>query len=183
MVGGVCFLLLVSLTVETLLRGLRQYLQNMMPGGDIVALTLFLLFDMAVVVLLFAMIFRYLPDAKIEWRDVWVGATLTAVLFALGKFALGFYLEAVRRARRMERPVPLSLCSCGSTMPRKSFSLAQSLLSLREHVWRPRCADGACGKSRGNGESGNQLARDEPPSLFQQMRLLSEQDRASHEHR
>ena len=92
MVGGVCFLLLVSLTVETLLRGLRQYLQNMMPGGDIVALTLFLLFDMAVVVLLFAMIFRYLPDAKIEWRDVWVGATLTAVLFALGKFALGFYL-------------------------------------------------------------------------------------------
>jgi membrane protein len=46
MVGGVCFLLLVSLTVETLLRGLRQYLQNLMPGGDIVALTLFLLFDM-----------------------------------------------------------------------------------------------------------------------------------------
>lgn len=92
MVGGVCFLLLVSLTVETLLRGLRQYLQNMMPGGDIVALTLFLLFDMAVVVLLFAMIFRYLPDAKIAWRDVWVGATLTAVLFAFGKFALGFYL-------------------------------------------------------------------------------------------
>ena len=92
MVGGVCFLLLVSLTVETLLRGLRQYLQNLMPGGDIVALTLFLLFDMAVVVLLFAMIFRYLPDAKIEWRDVWEGATLTAVLFALGKFALGFYL-------------------------------------------------------------------------------------------
>ena len=92
MVGGVCFLLLVSLTVETLLRGLRQYLQNMMPGGDIVTLALFLLFDMAVVVLLFAMIFRYLPDAKIEWRDVWVGATLTAVLFAFGKFALGFYL-------------------------------------------------------------------------------------------
>ena len=72
MVGGVCFLLLVSLTVETLLRGLRQYLQNMMPGGDIVTLILFLLFNMAVVVLLFAMIFRYLPDAKIEWRDVWV---------------------------------------------------------------------------------------------------------------
>jgi membrane protein len=42
-------------------------------------------------VLLFAMIFRYLPDAKIAWRDVWVGATLTAVLFALGKFFLGLY--------------------------------------------------------------------------------------------
>ena len=109
MVGGVCFLLLVSLTVETLLRGLRQYLQNMMPGGDIVALTLFLLFDMAVVVLLFAMIFRYLPDAKIEWRDVWVGATLTAVLFALGKFALGFYLGWLRfqEKRGKEHEVPV----------------------------------------------------------------------------
>jgi membrane protein len=92
MVGGVCFLLLVSLTIETVLRGLSAYLKNVMPGGDIVALALFLIFDLLVVVLLFAMIFRYLPDAKIAWRDVWVGATLTAVLFALGKFVLGLYL-------------------------------------------------------------------------------------------
>jgi membrane protein len=92
MVGGVCFLLLVSLTVEILLRGFSAYLKNVMPGGDILALTLFLLFDVAVVISLFAMIFRYLPDAKIAWRDVWIGATLTAVLFALGKFILGLYL-------------------------------------------------------------------------------------------
>jgi membrane protein len=92
MVGGVCFLLLVSLTVETVLRGFSDYLKNVMPGGHILALILFLLFDLAVIVLLFAMIFRYLPDAKIGWRDVWVGATLTAVLFGLGKFVLGLYL-------------------------------------------------------------------------------------------
>ena len=92
MVGGVCFLLLVSLTIETLLKGLSAYLKNVMPGGDLVALVLFLIFDLVVIVLLFAMIFRYLPDAKIAWRDVWVGATLTAVLFALGKFVLGLYL-------------------------------------------------------------------------------------------
>ena len=92
MVGGVCFLLLVSLTVETVLRGLSDYLKNVMPGGHVLALALFLIFDLAVIVLLFAMIFRYLPDAKIAWRDVWVGATLTAVLFALGKFVLGLYL-------------------------------------------------------------------------------------------
>ena len=92
MVGGVCFLLLVSLTVETVLRGFSAYLKNVMPGGDILALTLFFLFDVAVVISLFAMIFRYLPDAKIAWRDVWIGATLTAVLFALGKFILGLYL-------------------------------------------------------------------------------------------
>jgi membrane protein len=92
MVGGVCFLLLVSLTVETVLRGFSEYLKNVMPGGHILALALFLIFDLAVIILLFAMIFRYLPDAKIAWRDVWVGATLTAVLFALGKFVLGLYL-------------------------------------------------------------------------------------------
>jgi membrane protein len=92
MVGGVCFLLLVSLTVETVLRGFSAYLKNVMPGGDILALALFLLFDVAVVISLFAMIFRYLPDAKVAWRDVWIGATLTAILFALGKFVLGLYL-------------------------------------------------------------------------------------------
>jgi membrane protein len=92
MVGGVCFLLLVSLTVESLLRGLNDYLENMLPGGHILALTLFLLVDLAVIVLLFAMIFRYLPDARIAWRDVWVGATLTAVLFVMGKFVLSLYL-------------------------------------------------------------------------------------------
>jgi membrane protein len=92
MVGGVCFLLLVSLTIETLLRVIANYLKNVMPGGDIISLALFLLLDLAVIALLFAMIFRYLPDAKIAWRDVWVGAILTTVLFALGKLVLGLYL-------------------------------------------------------------------------------------------
>jgi membrane protein len=92
MVGGVCFLLLVSLTIETLLRGLNNYLQAMMPGGQFLAMVLFLLFDILVIVLLFAFIFRYLPDAKIVWKDVWIGATLTAVLFVLGKFVLALYL-------------------------------------------------------------------------------------------
>jgi membrane protein len=60
MVGGVCFLLLASLTVETVLRGLSDYLKSVMPGGHVLALALFLIFDLAVIVLLFAMIF----DAK-----------------------------------------------------------------------------------------------------------------------
>ena len=62
------------------------------PGGDVVAMALFLVFDLLVIILLFALIFRYLPDAQIAWRDVWIGATLTAILFLLGKFILAFYL-------------------------------------------------------------------------------------------
>jgi membrane protein len=92
MVAGVCFLLLISLTVESVLRGLSNYLQNLLPGGHILALILFLILDLGVVIVLFAMIFRFLPDVKIAWRDVWIGASLTAVLFVVGKFLLGLYL-------------------------------------------------------------------------------------------
>jgi membrane protein len=46
----------------------------------------------AVITLLFALIFKYLPDAQIAWSNVWIGAAITALLFAIGKFILGFYL-------------------------------------------------------------------------------------------
>jgi membrane protein len=92
MVGGVCFLLLVSLTVENLLRGLHSYLQSIVPGGHYLGVAVFYVFDLAIIVLLFAMLFRYLPDAKIAWRDVWIGAALTAILFVIGKFLLSLYL-------------------------------------------------------------------------------------------
>ncbi len=92
MVGGVCFLLLVSLTVESVLRGLNTYLESILAGGHFLALAIFFVFDLTVIILLFAMIFRYLPDVKIGWRDVWLGAALTAVLFAIGKLILGLYL-------------------------------------------------------------------------------------------
>jgi membrane protein len=92
MVGGVCFLLLVSLTMENLLKALHGYLQRFVPGGHYLALAIFYVFDLGIIILLFAMLFRYLPDVKIAWRDVWMGAALTAVLFVLGKFLLGLYL-------------------------------------------------------------------------------------------
>jgi membrane protein len=92
MVGGVCFLLLVSLTIENLIRALHSYLQSIVPGGHYLGLAIFYIFDLAIIVLLFAMIFRYLPDVKIAWRDVWTGAALTTILFVIGKFLLGLYL-------------------------------------------------------------------------------------------
>src|SRR5205823_7728990 len=74
MVGGVCFLLLVSLTVESVLKAFSHYVQSVMPGGIVIALATYWVFDLAVVILLFAMIFKFLPDVKIQWRDVWIGA-------------------------------------------------------------------------------------------------------------
>jgi membrane protein len=92
MVAGVCFLLLVSLTIEALLKAFSQYVQSALPGGLVVAMSVYLIFDFAVVVLLFAMIFKFLPDVKLQWRDVWVGAVMTAILFGVGKWLLGLYL-------------------------------------------------------------------------------------------
>jgi len=92
MVGGVCFLLLVSLVVEALLKGFSHYVQAALPGGLGLAIAVYLLFDFAIVVLLFALIFKFLPDAEVQWRDVWIGAAMTALLFGVGKWALGLYL-------------------------------------------------------------------------------------------
>ena len=92
MVAGVCFLLLVSLTLETLLKGFSHYVQSVLPGGLAVAMSVYLIFDFAVIVLLFAMIFKFLPDAKVQWRDVWFGAVITAIFFGIGKWLLGLYL-------------------------------------------------------------------------------------------
>src|SRR5690606_34615693 len=93
MVVGTGFLLLISLVVSTLIAGLHQSLAGSTPdwfepawhAGS--SLLTFL-----IVTLLFAAIFKVLPDAKVAWRDVWVGALLTAGLFSIGKLAISLYL-------------------------------------------------------------------------------------------
>jgi membrane protein len=92
MLGGVCFLLLVSLVIEALLKAFSHYIQGALPGGLAIAIAVYLIFDFVVVVAVFGMIFKILPNAKTRWGDVWVGAVLTAVLFLIGKWALGLYL-------------------------------------------------------------------------------------------
>src|SRR6266480_1640606 len=85
MVAGVCFLLLVSLVLESLLKSFSHYIQAALPGGLAIAVSVYLIFDFAVVVALFGMIFKILPDVKTRWRDVWIGAVMTAIFFAIGK--------------------------------------------------------------------------------------------------
>ena len=92
MVAGVCFLLLVSLAIEALLKGFSHYIQSVMPGGLTIAVSVYLIFDFAVITTLFAMIFKILPDVKTRWRDMWIGAVMTAIFFLIGKWALGLYL-------------------------------------------------------------------------------------------
>jgi membrane protein len=92
MVAGVCFLLLVSLTASAVIAAVGGYLERLLPGGNVLAWIINLALDISIVTLLFAMIFRFLPDARLSWRDVRLGAALTAALFLVGKYALGLYL-------------------------------------------------------------------------------------------
>ena len=92
MVAGVCFLLLVSLVIEALLKAFSHSIQAVLPGGITVAVSFYLIFDFAVIVAVFAMIFKILPDVRTRWRHIWVGAILTTLLFVIGKWVLGLYL-------------------------------------------------------------------------------------------
>lgn len=86
------FLLLISFLITTAISALNGYIRSVLP--DIVlyfAYILDFLLSTGIVTILFALIFRYLPDTKIRWKTVWIGALITAVLFVLGKFLLGLY--------------------------------------------------------------------------------------------
>lgn len=92
LVLGVAFLLLVSLVVSAGLAALGAYFTHTLPGGEAVWQVLNFLISLAVTTALFATIFKVIPDVEIEWRDVWVGALVTAALFTLGKFAIALYV-------------------------------------------------------------------------------------------
>jgi membrane protein len=94
MILVVAFFLLVSLVVSAVLTGLGSRLGGSLPAGLSGPLleVLNTLVSLGVVTLLFAAIFKVMPDASITWRSVWVGAAVTAVLFVVGKFLIGFYL-------------------------------------------------------------------------------------------
>lgn len=92
MVLVIGFLLLTSLVLTTALAALSGYIERFIGIPPVVGALLGFAVSFAVVTLLFAFIFKVLPDAEIEWRNVWIGAAVTALLFEIGKFGLGFYL-------------------------------------------------------------------------------------------
>jgi len=84
------FLLLVSLLVTTALAAVGKFAAPYMPEGILHVVSMLVSF--AVVAILFAMMFKWLPDVSVTWRDVWLGAFLTALFFEVGKAGIGFYI-------------------------------------------------------------------------------------------
>jgi membrane protein len=94
MVLSVGFLLLVSLLLNSILTALTKYITWLLPLPALVWRTLDFVGSFGVITVLFAMIFKFLPNVRIGWHDVWMGAAVTSLLFVLGKFLIGFYLGA-----------------------------------------------------------------------------------------
>lgn len=92
MILGVAFMLLVSLVVSAALAAMGQFFGGLMPGMEFMWQVVNFVVSFGVITLLFAMIFKVLPDVKVAWSDVWIGAAATALLFTIGKFLIGLYL-------------------------------------------------------------------------------------------
>lgn len=92
LVLGIGFLLLVSLVIDTGLTAIGHYLEANFSGASIILRFLNSLVAFAIATLLFAMMFKLLPAVDLRWGDVWTGSMVTALLFTLGKFLIGYYL-------------------------------------------------------------------------------------------
>ena len=112
---GLAFLLIVSLLVSAGLAAFDGWFGSLVPGWEVVLQSLNELISVVIIALLFALIFKLMPTAPIAWRDVWIGAGVTAILFELGKFAIGMYL--------------------GKSGMRESFAAAGSLVVLVAWVY------------------------------------------------
>jgi membrane protein len=85
-------LLVVSLLASAVLAAAQRSLGNAIPGGDILGRVVEFVVSFGILTLLFALIYKILPDVRIRWRDVLVGGAVTALLFTIGKLLLGLYL-------------------------------------------------------------------------------------------
>lgn len=93
MILGIGFLLLVSLAVSAGLQGFSDYINHHLYKMPAALLSIMeIVVSIGVFTLLFAMIYRFLPDAEVKWRYVWAGSVATAILFELGKFLIGVYI-------------------------------------------------------------------------------------------
>ncbi|HLK67491.1 MAG TPA: YihY/virulence factor BrkB family protein [Bryobacteraceae bacterium] len=92
MVVGIGFLLIVSLLVSAAIAAVGKFFEQFLPAPEAVLHVGSLILTFAAVTVLFALLYKVVPDVHIEWRDVWIGAAVTSLLFSIGKFLIGLYI-------------------------------------------------------------------------------------------
>ncbi|PLC48178.1 ribonuclease BN [Pollutimonas subterranea] len=92
LVLGLAFLLIVSLILSAALAAFGQWTTGLFPGWELLLQVINAVVSLGIATVLFAMIYKFMPQAKIAWRDVWVGALVTAILFEVGKTLIALYV-------------------------------------------------------------------------------------------
>ena len=92
MILGIGFLLLVSLLMSAAIAATGKFFGQFLPAPEGLLHLASLVLSLVVITVLFALLYKIVPDTRIEWRDVWVGATVTSALFTMGKFLIGYYI-------------------------------------------------------------------------------------------
>jgi membrane protein len=92
MLLGIGFLLTVSLVLSAALASVGKFLSGLLPAPEIILHGIDFIVSASFIAVLFAAMYRFLPNTKVRWRDVWVGAVVTSILFNLGKIGLGLYI-------------------------------------------------------------------------------------------
>ncbi|HET8551510.1 MAG TPA: YihY/virulence factor BrkB family protein [Gammaproteobacteria bacterium] len=95
-VVSMAFILLVSMVLSALLAGFHHYIEGLFPGAATVLRVGYALSSFGLVTVVIALLFKYIPDVIIQWRDVWIGAVITSVLFTVGNYLIGIYLAHSR---------------------------------------------------------------------------------------
>lgn len=98
LVIGTGFLLLVSLILSAVLSALSTFILQAVPGPQVILVVVDVAVSLPVITLLFALMFKVLPDGYIAWMDVWLGAVASGTLFLLGKWVIGLYLGSAAMA-------------------------------------------------------------------------------------
>jgi membrane protein len=98
LVAGIGVIQLLAIGLTTLLAATRSILANIVPGLDVIMLVLGFAIGFAVTTVLFALVYTVLPDRRIAWHDVWFGATVSALLFSLGRLVIALYLGSSNTA-------------------------------------------------------------------------------------
>lgn len=93
---GLVFIMLVTTAASAALAGAHGYLSGLFPGAGVAVQVGYALVSLAIITAVIAVLFKYVPDAEIDWHDVLVGALITGILFTIGRYGLGYYLAHLR---------------------------------------------------------------------------------------
>jgi membrane protein len=117
MLLGIGFLMTVSLVLSAALASLGKFFGGFLPAPEFILHGIDFILSAGIIAVLFATMYRFLPNTMVEWRDVWIGAAVTSLLFTVGKIGLGLYMENPPSRHRTGRQDRYWCCCSGFIIP------------------------------------------------------------------